>query len=260
MTFKSAIYSGTVLHKRVRTKQHKLTYRVYSLLFDLDELELLNKALHLFGYNRWAPIAFFDKDHGEKSGLSALAWVKKRLKEAKIQINGLKVTLLCYPRVFGYVFNPISVYFCFDKDGNLRAILYEVANTFKECHTYVFELNVSDKLKITHSCKKKLYVSPFIKLDTQYHFSVTPPRERFNLSIRQEDRNGPILFANFSAKRLPLTDLNLVCCLLKIPFMTVKVILGIHWEALILWLKGLPVIRHTASNPSIQNSNYNSNS
>ena len=231
-------------------------YKVYSLLIDLSELDELDKKLWLFSHNKWAPLSFYDKDHGEKSGIPVLTWVKKRLKQANIDCEDIRVSLLCYPRVFGYVFNPLSVYFCHQRNGALVAILYEVSNTFNESHTYLLELSNTDQLEIRQRCAKKLYVSPFIELDTEYQFRVLPPGKRVRISIRQEDKSGVFLVATFSAKRIPLSDKKIFNCLIRIPFMTIKVICGIHFEALVLWLKGLPIIKHQQIDPPIQNSNY----
>ena len=137
MTLHSAIYEGDVVHERLRPKRHRLKYHVYSLLLDIDELPALARRFWLVGYNRWKPLAFYDRDHGLADGSSLRPWVEGHLVRAGLPVDGGPIRLLCYPRIFGYVFNPLSVYFCYTRGRQLHAILYEVCNTFKERHTYV---------------------------------------------------------------------------------------------------------------------------
>ena len=136
----SAIYNGTVIHKRFKPKLHFFKYKVFSLLIDLSELNILDKNVSFFSYNKFNLISFFDKDHGERDGSSLINWVKINLENYKIDTDNIKIKLLCYPRIFGYVFNPLSIFFVY-KSSNLIAILYEVKNTFGEQHTYVFKVD-----------------------------------------------------------------------------------------------------------------------
>ena len=149
----SSIYNGTVIHKRFKPKSHFFRYKVFSLFIDLSELNTLEKKISFFSYNRFNLISFFDKDHGNRDGLSLIEWVKKNLKENRINSEEIKVRLLCYPRILGYVFNPLSVFYVYDKNENLISVLYEVKNTFGEQHTYIFK--VENKNLIQHSCEKK---------------------------------------------------------------------------------------------------------
>ena len=185
MTRKSCLYEGFVVHERVRPKRHRLRYQVFSMLFDLDELSALDRQSRLFGYNRWAPLAFFDRDHGPADGTALRPWVEARLTDAGMEPDGGAIRLLCYPRIFGYAFNPLSVYFCYARDGALRAILYEVCNTFKERHTYVIPVTDTERPVIRQSCDKALYVSPFIGMKSNYNFRIVPPGEGINIVIRQ---------------------------------------------------------------------------
>ena len=125
----SSIYNGTVIHKRFKPKVHFFKYKVFSLLIDLSELNVLNKNINFFSYNNFNLISFFDKDHGERDGSSLVEWVKKNLEENNINSEFIRIKLLCYPRILGYVFNPLSVFFVYDKQENLISILYEVKNT-----------------------------------------------------------------------------------------------------------------------------------
>ena len=254
MTFRSAIFRGEVVHKRARPKQHRFRYRVFTLLLDLDELPDLDRGLSFFGYNRWAPVAFFDRDHGATSGERLRPWVEENLRKAGLTPDGGVIRLLCYPRIFGYVFNPLSVFFCYRQDGSLAAILYEVCNTFRERHTYVIPVSEGKGSIVRQSCRKALYVSPFIDMDAAYHFRIRPPEKSVSVVIREEDNDGLLLAASYQGERESLNSLSLAACLLGFPFLTLKITAGIHWEALRLWLLGVPVFRHTAAAKAVQSS------
>ncbi len=254
MTWQSAIFRGPVVHERVRPKRHRLRYGVFMMLLDLDELTELDRRCPLFGYNRRAPLAFRDRDHGPTTGEALRPWVEDRLREAGLTPDGGPIRLLCYPRIFGYVFNPISVYFCYGRDGALTAVLYEVCNTFRERHTYVIPVDRTDRAVLRQSCEKSLYVSPFIGMDAVYHFRIVPPGDGVNIVIRQEDDDGLLLAASFRGERTPLTLRGLAGCLFGFPLMTLKIIAAIHWEALLLWLKGCRVFPHRAATTPVQSS------
>lgn len=244
MTLQSALFFGEVLHSRRRPKVHKLKYSVFTLLLDLDELDGLDRSLKLFGHNRRAVFSMHDKDHGlgEAGGLKA--WAEEHLRAAGLWSEGLRITMLCYPRIFGYVFNPLTVYFCRAADGDLKAILYEVCNTFHERHTYVIPATLDCDGAVRHDCDKAMYVSPFMPMDCRYHFLILPPTDTVLVSINEDDADGPLLYAAFSGERAPLSDRALLKALLTYPLMTLKVMGAIHWEALRLWLKGVPIHRH----------------
>ena len=128
----SFIYNGTVIHKRFKPKIHFFKYKVFSLFIDLSELEKLDKTIKFFSHNKFNLVSFFDKDHGDRDGSTLTNWVKKNLKRNNINYQNIKIKLLCYPRIFGYVFTPLSVFYVYDNDNDLIAILYEVKNTFGE--------------------------------------------------------------------------------------------------------------------------------
>ena len=144
--FNSCIYSGFVTHRRFKPKRHFFSYKTFSLLIDLNELENLEKKINLFSYNKFNILSFYDVDHGPRDGSSLFKWVMNRLVDAKINIGSGSIKLLCYPRFFGYVFNPLSIFYCYDENSKLKAILYEVKNTFNEQHTYVFSASPSSNL------------------------------------------------------------------------------------------------------------------
>ena len=128
----SSIYNGQVIHKRFIPKKHFFKYKVFSLLIDLSELSQLENELTLFSYNKFNVLSFYDVDHGPRDGSSLVDWVKSNMTKNNIETEGITIKLLCYPRIWGYVFNPLSVFFVYDKNSNLVSILYEVKNTFNE--------------------------------------------------------------------------------------------------------------------------------
>jgi DUF1365 family protein len=236
----SAIYTGFVAHKRFTPKVHAFRYRVFSLLLDLDELPDLGGRLKLFGCNRPGLFSFQDRDHGD--GRPLREWLDGLLAGAGITADG-KRQVLCYPRIFGYVFNPISVWFCHDRSGELKAMIYEVHNTYEERHCYV--LPVADGGAVAHDCDKDFYVSPFLSKDCRYHFQIVPPAERVAVVIREEEAGTLVLDASFTGKRRAISDSALLAMLLAYPLMTLKVVVAIHFEAVRLMLKG--VHRHPHS-------------
>ena len=238
----SYIYNGEVIHKRFKPKVHYFRYKVFSLLIDLDELNTLNDLIPYFSYNRFNLISFYDKDHGYRDGSSLKQWVIKNLKDAGINNQEINIKLLCYPRIFGYVFNPLSVFFVYDKSKSLIAILYEVKNTFGEQHTYVFQINSYQNL-IENNCVKKFFVSPFMDLKSEYFFKILIPGNKLSVVIDQRDSEGKLLFASQDGKRSELTSKNLLFSYLKHPLMTFKIISAIHFEALRLWLKGIKLVK-----------------
>ena len=240
----SALYAGKVVHARLRPRRHKLVYRVFSLLLDLDEIGELSRRLKLFAHNSAAVFSFHDRDHGDGSG-DLRSWVEAQLGAAGVALAAPKIALLCYPRIFGYVFNPLTVWFCRDGDA-LRAILYEVHNTFGERRTYVIRVAPGAEA-VEQSCSKELYVSPFVPMECGYEFHIEPPGERVLVAIDETDPQGLLLKASFSGMREPLTDATLLRALFAYPLMTLKVTAAIHWEAIKLWAKGVPVFRHRAA-------------
>jgi hypothetical protein len=230
----SAIYEGAVTHARVSPVRHAFRYRVFALLLDLDELDAL-KPSRLFARNRAALASFHDRDHGD--GRPLRAWVDAKLGEAGLEAGGA-IRVLCYPRLFGYVFNPLSVWYCHAKDGALAATIYEVHNTFGERHAYVLPAGPSQE------CDKAFYVSPFLSLDCRYSFDVRPPGADILVAIRETEAGQAVLTAAFSGRRKPFTATALASALLRHPLMTFKVMAAIHFQAFRLWLKRVPAHAH----------------
>jgi DUF1365 family protein len=242
----SALYQGTVVHRRHAPRRHRLAYRVFSLFLDLDELPGLHRRLRLFGYNRPALFSFLDRDHGRGDGSDLKQHVKDLLHPTGLAGAIASVRILCYPRVLGYVFNPLSVYYCYGVDGKLLALVYEVNNTHGERHSYVIPARQQGPA-ITQACDKAFFVSPFLPMDCRYQFQVKPPGERLSLLIRETHQDAPILDAWFVGRRRELSDASLLRAAFSYPLLTFKIIAGIHWEALKLLLKGLRIHRHEAS-------------
>ncbi len=238
----SCIYNGNVIHKRFKPKKHFFKYKVFSLFIDLSELNELDNKLKFFSLNKFNLISFYEKDHGERDGSSLLNWVKLNLSNNNISTENIKINLLCYPRILGYVFNPLSIFFVYDKDENLISILYEVKNTFGEQHTYVFKVESENKL-IQNNCSKKFHVSPFIEMNCNYFFRILNPGDNLSVKIDQYDQEGKILFASQDGKRSDLTSENLMNSYLKHPLMTFKIISAIHFEAFKLWIKGIKFVK-----------------
>ncbi|MEF7615865.1 DUF1365 family protein [Aquincola sp. MAHUQ-54] len=245
MSAGSALYTGVVTHQRLRPMRHRLRYRVYSLLLDVDELPALSRRLRLFSLNRFNLFSLHERDHGDGSGLGLRAYVEGRLHEAGIEAGGA-IRLLTMPRILGYAFNPLSVYFCDGPDGTLRAILYEVNNTFGQRHSYLIEVDEGQRGagRITQGCAKQFHVSPFLGLAMGYRFDIRPPKaegEGLRIGVTAHDDEGPVLVAHYGARRRPLGDAALARVFLTHPLLTLKVIAAIHWEALRLWAKGARV-------------------
>ena len=247
--FNSCIYVGYVTHRRFKPKRHFFIYKTFSLLLDLSEIENLGKKIKFFSYNKFNILSFYDVDHGPRDGSSLVNWVKNTLLNAKINVGSGTIKLLCYPRFFGYVFNPLSIFYCYNENSQLKAILYEVKNTFNEQHTYVFAASPHSDL-ILHKCDKKFYVSPFMEMKTFYNFRLINPGKNLNIFIKQRDNEGTLLTACQVGKKIEMSSKNLLIQFLKHPLMSFKVILAIHFEALRLWMKG---VKHVKRKIKIKN-------
>ena len=237
----SAIYEGDVHHARLKPKRHRLHYRVFSLLLDLDELPALNSRI--FGYNRPRLFSFWDKDHGDGRTGTLRAWVERQLHDAGYPEAAAAIRVLCYPRILGYVFNPLTQYYCHDAGGALRVILHEVCNTYGERLTYIIPVS-GEPGHVRQTCPKLHFVSPFVPMDCTYRFDILPPTDRVRVAIAESDPEGLLLTASFAGQRREFTGRALLRLFFRYPLMTLKVTAGIHWEALKLLAKGLNLHPH----------------
>lgn len=240
----SALYEGHVMHHRFRPATHRFIYRVFSCLIDLDELERLNK-LRFFSVNRFNLFSFHEKDHGSgERGLRTR--ITQLLSKRGFESATDSIRVLCYPRILGYTFNPLSVYFCYNRQQELEVVLYEVNNTFGSRHTYLVKAEQGATV-LRQQCNKLMYVSPFMPMDTAYGFRIVPPTKQVAVCIRQTEvdseteQRHPILHATFTGTHQTLNDKQLIKAFTKYPLMTLKVITAIHWEALKLWRKKLVI-------------------
>jgi len=247
----AALYVGEVMHARLKPIGHRFSYRVMSLLIDLDRLDEADRQSPLFGVNRDSLYSFKEADHGERDGSPLRLYAQRRGAEHGVDLTGGRVLLLCYPRLLGFTFNPLSVYFCYRASGELALMIYEVRNTFGDTHPYVLPVQPgeSSEAGIRQQQEKLLYVSPFIEMAMRYHFRVSPPGEYVKLRILETDREGPLLAATFSGRRRSLTTAALSRAFFALPLVTFKIVAAIHWEALRLWLKGARLVprRDTAA-------------
>ncbi|MEO3433595.1 DUF1365 family protein [Inquilinus sp. CAU 1745] len=234
----SALYVGSVMHHRLRPRQHRLRYGIFYMLLDLDEIDALAGTLRFFSHNRFNLFSFHDRDHGEGTTTSPRYRIERHLREARIESGG-PIRLLTMPRVLGYAFNPLSIYFCYRRDNSLSAIFYEVNNTFGQRHNYLIPVSPDMKAPIRQESRKSFYVSPFMTTDMVYSFSVVPPGETLAVSIIGRDTAGPLIIAKLAAIRRNLTDASLARVFCAYPLLTLKVIAGIYWEGLMIWLKGI---------------------
>jgi uncharacterized protein len=239
--FTSAIYAGSVVHTRLRPVRHRLRYRMLTLLLDIDELPRLAQALSVFSVDRFNLFSFHSRDHLAGDGTPLRIQVERHLAKAGLSMEGGALRVLCMPRVLGFVFNPLSVFFCHGPAGDLRAVLYEVNNTFGERHSYLIPATGAAKGPRRHSCEKRFYVSPFMEMAVRYHFRLAEPAARAAIAIEVHDAAGPMLSACFAGRREALSTGTLLHAFLRHPMLAFQVLGGIHWEALKLWRKGMRV-------------------
>ena len=239
----SALYPGYVVHVRRRPRVHKLGYKIYSLLLDLDELETLDAELRWFSLDRFNLFSFYRRDRGDGSGRDLRVQVEAAMTAAGLVPDGGAIRLLTMPRVLGWGFNPLSIFFCYNRAGAATAILWEVDNTFGERHGYLIPVDEEAGGTIHQTCAKRLYVSPFMDMDLAYSFKVRPPGKKLAIGIDVSDAAGLLFIARHVADRVELTDAAMLRAFFTLPLLTLRVVGGIHWEALKIWLKGMALRR-----------------
>jgi DUF1365 family protein len=240
----SSLCVGSLFHHRLHAPEHRFTYPLYMLLLDLDELPALSRRLWLFGHNRSRPLGFRDQDHLESTAKGMREKVEALLRAQGIEPPGGRILLLTHPRVFGYVFNPVSFYYCYEPGGRLVARVAEVNNTFGDRHVYAGSGGVWKD-------KKVLHVSPFFSMAGSYTWDLPEP-DPARVEARVDLTRGgrPLLKARLTLRPQPLSDRALARALLLYPFMTLKVVAAIHFEALRLWGKNAPVFQNPGYDPA----------
>ena len=235
----SSLYSTIITHERFNKFKHRFKYFVSNMLIDYDELLLLSKKIKIFSYNKFNVFSFHERDHGYRDGRLLRDYIEDFLRLNKIKFKRLEIQIMCFPRILGYVFNPLSVIYCYE-GGNLFAILYEVKNTSNEQHTYCFVGNNNTETNnFSHECEKNFYVSPFIGMKAKYKFKNFIPKEKMSVIINLFDKeNKKILTASQSGIRLHLNSFTLMKQLLFNPLVTIKVIVAILYESIFILLKG----------------------
>ncbi len=229
-------YVTRTVHVRFTPFKRRFSQRLLHLYLDVDRIADAAKALRLFAYNRPGVFSFYDKDHGDRTGAPLRVWAERMFREAGVELGGGRIGLLTFPRVLGYVFNPISLFIGHDCEGRARGVIYEVNNTFGETHAYVAPLQ--DGPVNAHAARKNLHVSPFFDVAGQYRFRLKPPEQDFHLAVENEVEGRIAHSATLGGARAALTDGRLLRTLVTYPFMTLQVIAAIHWHALFLWLRG----------------------
>lgn len=237
---KNCIYFGKVFHARLRPKQHKLNYRVFYLNINLKEIENKN-SLRFLSFNEFNLFSIYDKDHGPVNCKNINNWIRNLIKKNNIKVNIENIYLLSFPRVLGYVFNPLSVYSCLDKNNKIILQIYEVHNTFNQRYFYIVK-NSFNRRNHNNIYKKNFHVSPFISMRGKYKFKSFIDKEKIKIIVEYFSKTEKF-FASFSGTEKNLNSYNLLIFFLKIPFMTLKIIIGIHFEAIILYLKGVKLFK-----------------
>lgn len=239
----AALYHGKVVHKRFIPVRHQLSYRVFSMLLPLEGIDEVCDKTKFLSHNRFNLVSFHDRDHGLRDGSSVAEFVSQTMQVAGVDTDACDLLVLCYPRILGYCFNPLTTYYAVNEAGDITAMLYEVSNTFGEHTHYLVTGGTTRNGTLEQACAKAFHVSPFNEADGEYGFRVTTPGETIcvGVSLRREDK--AILNAYFSGSRTRLTSRTLLSAVARQPLMTWKIIAGIHFEALRLWMKGLKLRR-----------------
>ena len=241
----NALYVGEVRHARYRPRTHRFTYRVFSAFLNVDDIDAKHLNLKLLSIDRFNLFSIRRRDHGPKDGSPLRPFIDGLLAEAGLQAPE-SIHILCYPRMFGFAFNPLTVYYC--RNGSaVTAMVYEVRNTFGDDHIYVVPVGArGNETSLSHAREKQMHVSPFIDMHATYHFSAPLPDDNLRLVIRETQNNAPLLIASFAGHRRPLTSRQLLRAFFAYPMMTLKVVAAIHFEAGRLFLKNVPFISQPA--------------
>lgn len=235
-TASSALYRGRTVHKRFVPYERRFSAPMAHILIEPDSVGGVAQGLAWFAHNRPGAFAFYDRDHGPRDGSALRPWAEQLFASIGVQLDGGALRLLTMPRVLGYVFNPISVWFGHGPAGELRGVIYEVNNTFGATHAYVAA--TPEATTARHGAAKQLHVSPFFDVAGRYRFTLDPPADQFRLIVDTDHDGQRTHVASLLAKRQPLTDAALARVFFGLPLATLQVVAGIHWHALWIWLRG----------------------
>lgn len=241
-----AFYRGRVFHRRLMAPKYQFAYRVFNVCLDIDRVDELSERLSFFSYNRFNLFSFYDRDHLIADKNTKLEprvlrrWAEAGLKAHGIDLQGGRIRLFCYPRILGYVFNPLSVWYCEDKEGHVRAILCEVRNTFGERHCYLLRDPSGGTLNLAtvHRHPKRFHVSPFLPVAGDYEFRFSEPSQQLDVSIVWLDEGERAMIATQRMTQVSISDWALLKTFFVLPLMTIKVVAAIHWQALKIWIRG----------------------
>lgn len=236
----SCLYETDIMHHRLTPKEHKFSYKFFSFYLDLDEIDEVVGQTSLLSHNRFNVYSLYDKDHIEKRGASIKANILKLLQEKGIDLTDGRIMMLTYLRTFGYIFNPVTFYFCFDKKASPVCVVPEIGNTFGELKPFLIDARHLKGKRFKQQQDKHYYISPFTQLDNQLDFKLAIPDEGLNICIDTSKNQKKVILTTMMGKRRELTNKGLLWMTVKFPFITLKVISLIHWHAFLLWMKKLP--------------------
>jgi DUF1365 family protein len=239
------------MHHRLEPLKNRFVYRIFMFALDLDELDSLRSSLRLFSRNRFNIFSFRDSDHVNFGKKTAKENVLEYLRRNGIELNKGRIVLVTHVRMFGYVFNPVSFYYCYDEQGNPVCAVPEVGNTFGELKPYLLKGEDRTEQGFRKTVTKFFYVSPFIDLDASFDFNMHLPGETLHVTVDDYKDDAKIFLSAVHGVRKPLTDARLLWYVIRFPFITLQVIGLIHWQALKLYMKKLPFLRKT-DNPELQ--------
>ncbi|MEH6455959.1 MAG: DUF1365 domain-containing protein [Cocleimonas sp.] len=233
-----SLYSCKVMHRRHFPQSYRFDYKVFSLMLDIDHYQQ-DKSSSLLSYNRFNLFSIYTKDHGPRDGSDWRIWIDNVLDDRCLSNAKHQIKFLCFPRILGYSFNPLSLWYCFGEDGKLYAVICEVSNTFGERHHYVLHNdNQPYKGKVKANKKKNFHVSPFINMDAEYEFTIGAPDNDLSIVINEFQNKELMLTAAQHGKQQKINTPLLLSTFFRLPLMTFKIMWMIHWQALKIWLRG----------------------
>ena len=243
MVVNSALYQCTIMHNRKEKSVNKFYYKYFMFYLDLDEIDKLSAKLKLFNRNKFNVFNFRDSDHLVYTKPGVKENIKKYLSQHGIDEEVNKIFLLTNVATFGYNFNPVSFYFCFDSNHEPVCVVPEVGNTFGELKPFYIGKNNFNGTEFNAFMQKNFYVSPFIDHDVYFNFRLGVPCVKLNIKIDDYRGEERIFITQLSGNREELNDKNLFKYMIKYPMVTLKVIGAIHWQALKLVIKKVPFFR-----------------